>query len=88
MNTHIETLKQSPDFDLQLDRLTLDILDYQEQEKDVKHLLNDISVRIKEKKQQLQQLPKPTFLKRLFNKVDNTEKNLLKRLETFIRIRE
>jgi len=79
LNTHIETLKQSPDFDLQLDRLTLDILDYKEQEKDVKHVLNDISVRIKEKKQQLQQLPKPTFLKRLFNKVDNTEKNLLKK---------
>ncbi|MFD6209569.1 AAA domain-containing protein [Peribacillus sp. NPDC060253] len=78
LQQYIDTLKKSPDFDVQIERLRAAKLQYAEQEKVTQQHLHDISSLIKEKKQALQQLPKLTFLKRLFNK-ENNEKSSLKR---------
>ncbi|MFC6603878.1 DEAD/DEAH box helicase [Ectobacillus funiculus] len=63
---------------MQLERVIETNLQYAEQVKETQHHLNNISTLVKEKKRLLQQLPKTSFLKRLFNK-ENDEVNSLKR---------
>ncbi|KEK24416.1 DEAD/DEAH box helicase [Bacillus gaemokensis] len=81
LQQYINTLNDAPNLDAQLECLAAAKFEYEEKAKEIQHHLHNVSVLIKEKQQELQQLPKVTFLQRIFNKKNNEKSSLEQELK-------